>query len=132
MDIFDSHKALKAKFVYTAEEIDYWKLWPKDAVVRDDCDGFSLNLVLRHFGEFWKPILSGKATLYHCQYWGVGHMVVKIGNYYCDNISTIPFSTIPPGYTNFSKYSPLTVLFGFYGFKSKWRYRLLKWIDGLK
>ena len=86
MDIFDSHKALKAKFVYTAEEIDYWKLWPKDAVVRDDCDGFSLNLVLRHFGEFWKPILSGKATLYHCQYLGVGHMVVKIGNYYCDNI----------------------------------------------
>ena len=52
MDIFDSHKALKAKFVYTAEEIDYWKLWPKDAIVKDDCDGFSLNLVLRHFGEF--------------------------------------------------------------------------------
>ena len=126
MDLRETHAALKADFVYTSESIDYWKLWPKDGVVKDDCDGFALNLVLRYFGSFWKPILTGKAELYHCKYYGVGHMVVKIEGQYCDNITTAPFVRIPAGYTGFSKYNALVVLAGFYGFKSKWRYRLLK------
>ena len=132
MALLDSFKALKADFIYTSEEIDYWKLWPKEGLIKDDCDGFSLNLVLRHFGSFWKPILTGKAKLYHCKYYGVGHMVVKIEGQYCDNITGTPFVRIPVGYTGFKEYGPLTVLGGFFGFKSKWRYRLLKWVDGLK
>ena len=46
MTLLDSFKALKADFIYTSEEIDYWKLWPKEGLIKDDCDGFSLNLVM--------------------------------------------------------------------------------------
>ena len=131
MDILQSHAALKQDFVYTSEDEDYWELWPYTGKIYDDCDGFSLNLVKRHFQGFWKPIFQKKAVLYHCQYYGVGHMVVKIDDYYCDNITYTPFKTIPAGYTNFSSYSRFAVVMNMFVFKAEWKYRFRKWVKGL-
>jgi len=120
MDLFKSVADLKSNFIYTPEKIDHWKLWPKKGIVKDDCDGFSLNLVLRHFGEFWKPIFQKKAVLYHCTYYGVGHMVVKIGGYYCDNIQRVPFEQPGQEYAGFKAYSPAVVVLNYFGIKSVW------------
>lgn len=124
----DSFYKLRKMYTYTPETRDYWKLWDKNDYIFDDCDGFSLNLIYRHFGEFWKPIFKGYAKVYHCTYYGEGHMVCMIGDKYFDNISTKPMDILPSGYKNIKQYKPISILLSMYIFKSYWMSRLRKFI----
>lgn len=124
MTIQESHKSLMKNFVYTADPEDYWKLWSKDETVYDDCDGFSLNLIYRHFGKFWWPLIKKDATLYFVKFNEVGHMVVKIDGYYCDNILQVPVKNLDGRYRIVYSYGIFNLLVNKLFVKSEWLFKL--------
>ncbi len=69
---------------------DHWRILPSDGAVKGDCEDFSLTLAVSVYGSILKAYLKG-ARLVHCKYRGEGHLILKAGEFHCDNIQPRPF-----------------------------------------
>lgn len=122
--LLNFQKQFNTTFQYTPDPLDYWRFYPQKGTIKGDCDDYSINFVNRLFKGFWKPILTKEAVLYHCEYNGEGHMIVKIGGYFVDNITSTPFDKPAPEYTNLKAYSRYSVVINRFLFKSTWLFKL--------
>lgn len=124
--LLNFQKQFNTTFQYTPDPLDYWRFYPQKGTIKGDCDDYSINFVNRLFKGFWKPILKKEAVLYHCTYYGEGHMIVKVGNYMIDNITKYPFTwtILPEGYDNLTAYSRWDVICNRFIFKSTWLFKI--------
>lgn len=90
MNIRDNFEALKARFVYKAEDsaskkVDDWKVLALEGKVYGDCEDFALTLAKAHYGSLFKAYLKG-AKLANVRYNGQGHAILVTDDGCFDNI----------------------------------------------
>lgn len=81
---------LQTRFEYKADgALDNWRILHPSNLV-GDCDDYACTALYILCGEslarFWFELIFGRAKLVYCTIGGVGHVVVKWGDKYIDNI----------------------------------------------
>ena len=92
MDFQTAQRDLNNRFVYQADEGEYWRILKGDGAIRGDCEDYSLTLIWllegRSLLRFWLALITFKYLIWHCTSPdGEGHAVMWVrGVGWTDNI----------------------------------------------